>query len=657
MSIAALPRDPATHLRLALLGAGAALAERIGGAAPDWLGEYAGEIETLAGRRLSAGAWSAMVADWAGPASDLPLQRLLAAFGDPLAIDLMLAIGLAGEDARVAALLGENDRLTLATLTALWRDRRGGDDPGAVRRIVNLLLHAGLIGVANPEAPRCDWQLSVAAAAWDALAGDPTPPPGCRLMPAAELLPFDRLVAAEPLIERAWLIADAMAEDPMLVPLLRGPARNGRKTIAGAFARAAGRPLILADSGLMAQPEAWRQLGLFAFLHDAAVVVTLSVGPGEVLEVPAFALEPVRLIVATGACGGVRLAERPQAALMVSAPDLPGRVAHWRAAAPDLDPAGVAALADAFRLTGGTIRRAAVGARLTARQAGRRSITRSDVRSALRDLQDSRLETVAARVETGEHAEFLALDEMAEGEMEALAARCRNREALGAHAGPGPGAVGVRALFAGPSGAGKTLAARRLAHDLARDIWRVDLAATVSKYIGETEKALDRAFSAAEELDTILLLDEGDALMARRTDVGNANDRYANLETNFLLQRIESFSGILIVTTNAADRIDKAFQRRMDVVVPFRAPDELRRYLILDHHLGEHCADDALVQEIAVRCALSGGQLRNVALHARLLALDAGMEIGDEMLRRAVFREYRKLDAHCPLKPLLSAVG
>ena len=134
-------------------------------------------------------------------------------------------------------------------------------------------------------------------------------------------------------------------------------------------------------------------------------------------------------------------------------------------------------------------------------------------------------------------------------------------------------------------------------------------------------------------------------------------DRYANLETNFLLQRIESFSGILVVTTNAADRIDKAFQRRMDVVVPFRAPDELRRYQILDHHLGDHRVDDDLVQEVAVRCALSGGQLRNVALHARLLALDAGLPIGDDMLRRAVAREYRKLDAHCPLKPLFAAVG
>jgi SpoVK/Ycf46/Vps4 family AAA+-type ATPase len=188
-------------------------------------------------------------------------------------------------------------------------------------------------------------------------------------------------------------------------------------------------------------------------------------------------------------------------------------------------------------------------------------------------------------------------------------------------------------------------------------MYRLDLAASVSKYIGETEKVLDRAFAAAEDLDCILLIDEGDALMARRTEVSNANDRYANLETNFLLQRIETFDGILVVTTNAAERIDKAFSRRMEVVVQFRPPDEVRRYEILYHQLADHDASDRLLQEIACRCPLTGGQLRNIAQHARLLALDDDAPIGDEQLRAALLREYRKIDAHCPLKPQLAATG
>src|SRR5207302_3530655 len=141
------------------------------------------------------------------------------------------------------------------------------------------------------------------------------------------------------------------------------------------------------------------------------------------------------------------------------------------------------------------------------------------------------------------------------------------------------------ALFSGPSGTGKTLAARLLAAALQMDLYRLDLSAVVNKYIGETEKNLNQLFARAEELDVILLLDEGDALLTQRTSVQTSNDRYANLETNFLLQRLESFEGILIVTTNAGQRIDTAFQRRMDVVIPFQAPDVAERWSIWRLHL------------------------------------------------------------------------
>ena len=155
----------------------------------------------------------------------------------------------------------------------------------------------------------------------------------------------------------------------------------------------------------------------------------------------------------------------------------------------------------------------------------------------------------------------------------------------------------------------------------------------------------------------MLLLDEGDALMAGRTDIGSSNDRYANLETNFLLQRIESFDGILLVTTNAADRIDKAFSRRMDVVINFRPPDEWRRYDILKLHLATEAdavpdeVDDDWLQQMACRCALTGGQLRNVVSHARLLALQAGGGMHTEHLFAALQREYRKTGGSCPLRP------
>jgi SpoVK/Ycf46/Vps4 family AAA+-type ATPase len=237
-------------------------------------------------------------------------------------------------------------------------------------------------------------------------------------------------------------------------------------------------------------------------------------------------------------------------------------------------------------------------------------------------------------------------------ELDALVARCRRREQIAAStAAVAQSNIGIRALFAGASGTGKTLAARLLAASLGKDIYRVDLAATVNKYLGETEKNLEQAFAAAEESDVVLLLDEGDALMANRTDVASANDRYANLETNFLLQRIESFDGILIVTSNAADRIDTAFARRMDVVVYFRAPDEWRRYDILKLHLSDPNLDDDWLQQAACRCALNGGQLRNVAAHARLLALEDGSALCTDHVYAALTREYRKTGALCPLRP------
>jgi SpoVK/Ycf46/Vps4 family AAA+-type ATPase len=304
------------------------------------------------------------------------------------------------------------------------------------------------------------------------------------------------------------------------------------------------------------------------------------------------------------------------------------------------------------RLTGGNIRRVGSAAAGFARLAGRSTIQREDVRRACRTLQAARLETLAVCLPTQGAWHDLAVDDRTREELTALTTRCRFREQLAStSAAVAQGNVGVRALFTGSSGTGKTLAARLVAASLGKDLYRVDLSAAVNKYLGETEKNLNQAFAAAEELDVVLLLDEGDALMANRTDVGSSNDRYANLETNFLLQRIESFDGILLVTSNAADRIDRAFARRMDVVVNFRAPDEWRRYDILKLHLAAEDVDDDWLQQIACRCALTGGQLRNVAADARLLALQEGGTLRPEHLFAALAREYDKRGATCPLRP------
>jgi SpoVK/Ycf46/Vps4 family AAA+-type ATPase len=259
---------------------------------------------------------------------------------------------------------------------------------------------------------------------------------------------------------------------------------------------------------------------------------------------------------------------------------------------------------------------------------------------------------VAHRMAPISPGEFLLCVDDAREEFAALLARCRYREALGAAlpAAFGHGsAAGVRALFKGPSGTGKTLAARHLAAEIRRPLYRVDLAATVSKYIGETERNLERVFEAAESLDIVLLIDEGDALMAGRTGVSSATDRYANLETNYLLQRLESYAGILLVTTNAPERIDGAFARRMDVTLEFPLPDADTRFdLWLAHLASGHAITAERLDEVALRCVLSGGQIRNAALHATLLALRQATTLGDGELLTALQREYRKAGQSCP---------
>ena len=243
----------------------------------------------------------------------------------------------------------------------------------------------------------------------------------------------------------------------------------------------------------------------------------------------------------------------------------------------------------------------------------------------MRAVNRQALETLATPLTPVERWSTLVVHPRIGSELEVLAVRCAQREQLLDHVGPAFTHNlnrGVRALFSGPSGTGKTLAARALAGALDMDIYRVDLASIVNKYIGETEKNLHRVFTYAEELDIILLLDEGDSLMTQRTDVRGANDRYANLETNYLLQRLESYEGIILVTTNASQRIDQAFVRRLDVIIDFAAPEaEQRRRLWQLHLPASHQVSDSFMARVVQQCPLTGGQIRNAALHASLLAL------------------------------------
>lgn len=659
------PREAiAVHFRLSLLGVVAHLIAAATGenyeatvATYPFLADYVHEMGTgLQSERFDAEDWRRAVQRWEATRSEaLPLRALRAAGLEALDIELLLAAGLIDEDPRFGNLFeaatSRERRPTLGLLMAWWRVAAdGADRVETVRRSLLALIRNGLLTVPNPDAPRAEWTLVVVPALWDAIHGELPSLPWLRFTPCDKLLPIDDYIVGEATGQQCRRLPELLAAQPLQLLLVRGAPHNGRKTLAGCIACQLGLGLLVADGRAVEDEARWHLFGTLATLLNAMPLVELPLVAGENRNLPRLPLAGSPLAVVSGVHGGIQCADgRPILAISLPLPGRDERRLHWRAAAVGQSNAGIELLAANVRLSSGNIRRAAPAALAYAALEGREAIDLHDVRLASRALHGARLETLASRIGGGGSLAELALDETTREEMDSLRLRCQHREALAA-ADAGVGGSGVRALFAGASGTGKTHAARLLAATLGKDLYRIDLSATVNKYLGETEKNLEAALAAAEELDVVLLLDEGDALMSQRTDVGSANDRYANLETNFLLQRIETFGGILIVTTNAADRIDKAFARRMDVVIAFRAPDELRRYEILRILLGPVAIDENFLQDVAWRCLLTGGQMRNVVSHAQLLALQAQHPPTARELHLALLREYRKIGAHCPLK-------
>ncbi len=208
--------------------------------------------------------------------------------------------------------------------------------------------------------------------------------------------------------------------------------------------------------------------------------------------------------------------------------------------------------------------------------------------------------------------------------------------------GRNPRGLGITALFAGPSGTGKTTAAEVLANDLNLDLYRIDLSSTVSKYIGETEKNLGRIFDAAEAGGAILLFDEADALFGKRSEVKDSHDRYANLEVSYLLQRMEAYAGLAILTTNIKSALDTAFLRRIRFVVQFPFPDPAQREEIWRRAFPKDAPTHGLVYAKLAQLAVSGGSIRNIALSSAFLAADEGAPIGMRHVLQAAHAEYAK---------------
>ena len=259
----------------------------------------------------------------------------------------------------------------------------------------------------------------------------------------------------------------------------------------------------------------------------------------------------------------------------------------------------------------------------------------------------SRLDDLAQRIEPFASWDDIVLPESQRRTLRDVAAHVRQRSKVyetWGFAGRGDRGLGISAMFAGVSGTGKTMAAEVLANELQLDLYRIDLSQVVSKYIGETEKNLRRVFDAAEEGGAILLFDEADALFGKRTEVRDSHDRYANIEVSYLLQRMESYRGLAILTTNMKSVLDTAFLRRIRFIVHFPFPDMVHRAEIWRRVFPFETPTENLDAGKLARLNVAGGNIRNIALHAAFLAADAGEAVGMRHLLHAARGEYAKLE-------------
>jgi hypothetical protein len=292
-----------------------------------------------------------------------------------------------------------------------------------------------------------------------------------------------------------------------------------------------------------------------------------------------------------------------------------------------------------YPLSPALITEAGRAAHAHARAAGR-ELEGEDVHAGVRSVLDDRLGHLATRVHVTQTWSDLVLSEDQLGPIHELIARVRHRrqvhESWG-YARKVAKGLGVAALFSGPPGTGKTMVAALIARELGLPLYQVDLSRVVSKWIGETEKQLGALFDAAEAGHAIILFDEADALFGKRTEVKSSNDRYANLETNYLLQRLESFTGVCLLTTNHEHNLDPAFARRLALHLRFELPDEDERARLWRAMLPAEAPVEAGldVGRLARAFALSGGYIRNAALRAAFLAAAERSVITGEHLARA----------------------
>ena len=437
-------------------------------------------------------------------------------------------------------------------------------------------------------------------------------------------------------------IAGYLAAPTQLPVVVAGP------DAAALVARASGRPLLLTDVRDLSKPEVMADAALCCALEGR-----LLCGDGlERLEpaertalVRALDEHPEQLVLlAPTRSGALTLGDRTVLLVEVPMPNFAERQAAWSELTGAADTRDVSAK---FRLSLTQIGQAAEVATITARSRNGNAPEPADLDRGARHASSSLLGELATQLTPRYRWSDLVLPNRQREVLGSISAYLRHRDRVLSEWGYERAVArtqGLKVLFAGESGTGKTMAAEVLGAELGLELFRVDLSTIVSKYIGETEKNLDRIFEAATGSNAILFFDEADALFGKRSEVSDAHDRYANIEVAYLLQKMEGYPGAVILATNFRQNIDDAFVRRLDFVIDFPFPEAEDRKLIWRLLLPEEAPLDADVdlEFLATQFKLSGGAIRNCSLAAAFQAADEESSITMRHLIRAVAQEFGK---------------
>ena len=503
----------------------------------------------------------------------------------------------------------------------------------------------GILRISAEDAPLAERQLSIPLPSSLALQGVVAPWPGARPLEARLAIPLGSGPDA-----RIEALARQLheANQPEVIAIRSGEPLEAHAALAQ-LCTALGRP------GWIIEGEVTDGLGAWLYVQGSVPVFQLQLAPGERRAAPRIAGFPGHTLVQASIDGEFESDGRRVTDWRIPIPSRQQRALLWEY---HVSSSLARKLADEHRHSAARI--ATLGREARFAKGGGGELSLADVQAAARKAP-SGLSALAELVADEVSDPALVVPALLKQDLEDFVERCRRRDGLVEGFGPALQAryrPGVRALLVGPTGTGKTLAASWIATRLGLPLFRVDLSAVTSKYIGDTEKNLSQLLSRAEESEVVLLFDEADSLFGKRTEVRDAHDRFANAQTNFLLQRLENYDGIVLLTSNSRTRFDSAFARRLDLILEFAAPNAEERRALWQAHLGDaHTLRPGDMNRIAMAAEISGGQIRSALLSAAIHAArhDGPIRLNDVI--HGLQAEYRKMGRQLPEQLRIPATG